>query len=246
MPSKRLRSYVPNTSGGGGGPAPDVPQFADTFSLNIITTDSVGTPTDLDTYAMAFAQTDTIDAQTEAVTLGLSGTDLSDSSSAPTDTQSFTLRNWLSASAQTTGTVTNPGNANGANDAAVASMTTALGGANPTMTSTCGGTLPSGVTVTAAIYRGWWQAAITLPTSHCIIVAHSTSALFADVTLIDVTASVNHLTGDFTFDLVAAGINTLAKLQSVQILHKSTDAAAGVTPAVFTVDAGCIELAAAF
>ena len=55
-----------------------------------------------------------------------------------------------------------------------------------------------------------------------------------------------YLTGDFTYDLYAAGVNTLAKLQSCQMLHRVSDAVAGVTPHVLTVDAGAIDITGAF
>lgn len=217
-----------------------------TLAITIADDTGIAAQSDVDTYAIAFnAGNDSNADLSETVALSFPAPDFADTSTAPTEANSFTLRCWLSGSVQTAGTVTNPTNADGANNATVASMTTAALGTNPVMTSNCGSGLPT-ATVSAAIYRGWWNAAITLATSHCIIVAHSSSAAFSDVTMIDVTASVNHLTGDFTFDLIGAGINTLAKLQSLQVIHKSTDAVAGVTPATFTVDAGCIELTGAF
>lgn len=216
------------------------------LAITIADDTGVAVATDVDTYAMSFnAGDDPNAAQSETATLSFPSPDFADTTATQSETNSFNLRCWLSGSVQTAGTVTNPANANGSNDGLVASMTTAVAGTNPIMTSNCGSGLPT-ATVTSAVYRGWWNATISLVTSHCIIVGHSSSALFADVTFIDVTASVNHLAGDFTFDLIAGGINTLAKLQSLQIIHKSTDAVAGVTPATFTVDAGCIELTGAF
>ena len=78
---------------------------------------------------------------------------------------------------------------------------------------------------------------------------HSTTGAFADLTMFSnaaLSTTVDHSTGDFTYDLIAAGVNTLAKLQSCQLLTSTADAAAGVTPAVLTFDAAEIELTGTF
>lgn len=234
-----LVGTIPGVSTGGAA-------FTDAFTLGFKFDEAaIMSPVDVSTFEIALQLEDTNDTQTESITLGISGPLFSDSNVIPSDSQSFTLRNWLSGSVQSTGVVTDPANADGQNNGTVATLTTALLGSNPTMTSICGATLPNAVLV-SAVYRGWFNANITVLTSRCIITARSTTAAFADFDMFNVDTSINHMGGTFTVDLIAAGVNTLAKLQSLQILHKTTDLVAGVTPAIFTVDAGCIELAAAF
>ena len=220
--------------------------FTDAISLQIIVGDSNAVPTDAATFQLALLTGDTNAAQSDALQLQIDG--LGDDNAPPTDTQSFTLRAWLSASAGTD--VTSPANANGPNDGVLATVSTGVLASNPeTMTSELGSNLPSGLTLTSVIYRGWFRAQTTLVTSTAAVIAHSSSALFADVVMFTQSSlggDTNHLGGTFTFDMIAAGINTQAKLQSLQIYHRCTDLAAGVTPAVLTVDAGCLEIAGAF
>lgn len=217
--------------------------FTDSFKLNIQVADSVAAQSDAATFALALAEAESIAAQTEAVSLGISGAGLNDSNASPTDARSALLRVWLSGSAGSG--VTNPANANGQNDGAVATLQTALAGASTiTMTSNIGSNIGT-IAFTAVLYRGWFEAKTTLLTSTVKIVAHSSTGAFADITMFTQSATngdTNHLAGDFTFDLFAAGVNTLAKLQSLRILHSTTDAVAGVTPAVLTVDAGAADI----
>ena len=221
--------------------------FTDAFSLGIKAADSTTVPTDAATFAMALALSDSNASQSETVTLGISGTGFSDSSTAPSDANSFTMRVWLSGSAGTG--VTNPSNADGANNATNASVQTAVAGpTTETMTSQLGSNVPT-ATVTSVVYRGWFQSANQLVTSTGSIILHSATAAFTDITMFTNSAlntTVDHSSGDFTFDVVAAGVNTLAKIQSCEVLHRTTDAAAGVTPHVLTVDAGCFEIVGAF
>lgn len=230
--------------GGAGGGV--VEAFSDSISLQINVLDGNDAPADLATFLLNANYSDSNAAQTETLRLDIQG--LGDENVAPTDASSFTLRVWLSASAGTD--VSNAANANGPNDAANAVVSTAALASNPeVMTSALGSNLPSGVALTDVIYRGWFRAQTTLITSTAAVIARSTSGLFADVTMFTQSSlggDTNHLGGTFTFDLIAAGIDTLAKLQSLQILHRCNDAVAGVTPAVLTVDAGCLEIAGAF
>jgi hypothetical protein len=211
------------------------------LALGLGATDTIALPTDAASYAFGFSATDANTAPTETAALNLKG--YGDTNAAPTDTKSSVAQFFLSASAGTSH-VTSPANANGKNDGTSSTQQTAAAGATTeTLTSSCGVGIGAGTTFTTAVYRGWFVATVPVPTSSVKIVLHSTTAAFADVTALTTTATLNSATGTFTFDLVAAGINTLAKLQSVQVLHSTTDAAAGVSPAVLTVDAGCVELA---
>jgi len=222
-----------------------VPTDVDTYQLALALAEDNATQADVDTYILNLLQTDVNADHAETVGLTFPAGSFPESSAAPTEASSFTMRVWLSASAGSG--VTNPANADGQNNATNAVISTAaLGASTETLTSSLGANVPGGVSVASAIYRGWFALTVTLPTSTGRIVARSTSALFADVTMFTATASTSHVNGTFTFDLIAAGIDTLAKLQSLQILHSTTDAVAGVTPAVLNVDAGCVELAAAF
>lgn len=232
------------------------PAFSESISLNIKgINDAANSPTDAATFAIALSEAESASAATEAVKLGISGSGVNDSSAAPTETKTFTLRAWLSASATsnalgTSDSVGTPANANGQNDGAVATITTAVAGnARCTMSSTLGANLPSGISIASCVYRGWFKSVNTLITSTTRIFLHSTTGLFGDQTIFTnsgLNTTVDHSTGDFTYDLIANGINTLAKLQSLQVFHATTDAVSGVTPAVLTVDAGSIEVAGAF
>lgn len=247
MPSKKIRSSFPSVTGGGGGPNTTILGFTDSFFLNIVAEDTVPAQTDDATFQLAFLQADTIAAQTEAVTLNISGPGFSDTNAGQTDAVSFVVRVWLSASAGTG--VTNPSNANLENDGTNAVVQTAL--ANPateTMTSSLGVNVPSG-SITSAVYRGWFRSVNNLVTSRGSVIAHSSTALFTDITMfnnIALTTTIDHLDGSFNYDLFAAGVNTTAKLQSLEIYHQTQDAAAGVTPHVLTVDAGCLDVVGAF
>lgn len=246
MPSKRIRSNAPSV-GGGGGSVTVLDAFTDAFTLKIFFTETANaTPTDADSYVINFNAGDDPNAgQSETVQLAFPAPDFADTSVVPTDADSFTMRVWLSASAGGT----NPSNADGANNGTVATLQTAVAGAATiSMTSTLGASLPT-ATVTSVVYRGWFKSVNTLVTSTGSLIMHSTTAAFADVTMFTnsgLSTTVDHLSGDFTFDLIAAGINTLAKLQSCQMIHRTTDAVAGVTPQVLTVDAGCLEVVGAF
>lgn len=241
----RIRTRNPNITvqgGGGGGPA-----LVDAVTLKILTADAYAGSADAATFAMTLTQTDSYLGASEAVKLTFpTPPDFGDSYLGASDASLFTLRVWLSGSAGGT----NPANANGANNGTVATLQTAPAGASTiTMTSTLGANVPAGISVASAVYRGWFRSVNTLTTSSGTLTMHSTSALFSDVTMFTnaaLSTTVDHLAGDFTFDLVAAGINTAAKLGSCQMIHTVTDAVAGVSPHVLTVDAGAIDLVGAF
>jgi hypothetical protein len=205
--------------------------------------DSNVTPSDAYALAVAFAATDANAAPTDTASLNLKG--YGDTNPAPTDTRSAVAQFFLSAGAGTSH-VTSPANSNSKNDGTSSTQQTAAAGATTeTLTSSCGVGIQAATAFATAIYRGWFVATLALATSTVKITLHSTSALFTDKVALTTTATLNSSTGTFTYDLIANGIDTLAKLQSVQVLHSTTDAAAGVSPAVLTVDAGCIELTGA-
>lgn len=242
MPSRRMSTTSPSKVTGGG-PTTTIDPFVDTFTLDIQAAESNAAPTDADTYQIALAQSDTMAGQVETVTLEFPTGVWGESNSTPTEANNFAMRVWLSGSAGSG--VDNPTNANSENNGTVATVETALlGSASETLTSEVGVNIPAGVSVASAIYRGWFTATLPLGTSSAELIAHSSTALFTDVVMNNVAG--NWLDGSFTFDLVAAGIDTAAKLGSLQIYHRTTDLVAGVTPATMTVDAGAVELAAAF
>ena len=183
---------------------------------------------------------------TEAASLTFPAGDFDDANTVPTDTKSALLRVWLANSAGTD--VASPANANGANNASNAVVSTAALGSNPeTLTSDIGVSVGAGLTFSSLIYRGWFRARTTLITSTAEVVAHSSSGAFGDIVMFTqstLNGDTNHLGGTFTFDLLAAGVDTLAKLQTLQILHRCTDAVAGVTPAILDVDAGAADIVA--
>jgi hypothetical protein len=221
--------------------------ITDTFSLKITAADSNATPTDNSTFKLTVTEPESNNTPTDTATLKFpTPPDFGDTNTVPTDARTMKLRVWLSGSTGTSN-VTNPANANGQNNGVFSSQTTTVGGASTSqLTSQLGSNIGT-ITFTAAIYRGWFDLTTTLVTSVVSIVAHSSSALFTDVTIFTfsgLNGSVNHDAGDFTFDLIAAGINTLTKLQSLVILHNTSDAVGGVTPAVLKVDAGAAEITA--
>lgn len=232
--------------GGGGGGAPSGPAgFTDSFSIALTFPDTNTVPTDAASYAMTLAQSDSNAGHSDSVELKFPAGVYVDSSTAPSDVKDFAVRVWLSGSSGAG--VTNPTNADGQNNGTNATVSTApLGSNTETLTSLVGVNLPAGLSVASAVYRGWFALTVSLGTSTGRVIAHSSTALFADVTMFTSNSTTSHATGTFTFDLVAAGIDTSAKLQSLEIYHQTQDAVAGVTPAVMSVDAGSIELGAAF
>tara|TARA_R110000744_G_scaffold152758_1_gene266981 strand:+ start:72 stop:794 length:723 start_codon:yes stop_codon:yes gene_type:complete len=236
------RQLYPIKTVAGGGTA-----FTDTFSLEFNLADSAATATEAASFEVALATEDNALAATETATLGISGAGNNDEANAATETNSVALKVWLSGSSGTG--VTNPSNANGENNGTVARLQTAAAGANPIiMTSVLGANVPS-FTVTSAVYRGWFRSATTLATSLTTIVMESITAEFADITMFShraTSSTIDNLDGSFTFDLTAAGVDTLAKLQSCRVIHRTQDAASGVTPASLTVDASAIEITGGF
>lgn len=216
--------------------------------LGIGIADTNLSPVDVDKYVINLAQADTNPVQTEATIANIKG--LGDTSTAPTDTNSFTVTFWLNGSTGSAN-VTNPTKADGANDGVTSTQQTTLAGSTQSnLTSLVGNNIPNGISFSSAVYRGWFKLTTTLAvTSSASVTIHSSSALFADITMVvlsSLNGVVDHLSGDFTFDLIAAGVNTLAKLQSCQVITNTSDATAGVTPATAAVDAGRIELTGIF
>ncbi len=240
----KIYPLVKKVVSGGGGPNP-----TDAFSLKIIGPESNLAPTDASTFAIALLETDSNLAPTSGTPL-LNIKVPGDSSTAPSDSESVTVRVWLSGTTMdSTNGVTSPANMDGQNNGTLATFQSAVAGdANPRTHSALGANIGS-IAFTSAIYRGWFKSVNTLATSTGKLVMHSTTAAFTDITMFanaGPSTTVDHLTGDFTFDLVAAGVNTLAKLQSCQLLTSTSDAAAGVTPHVLTGDAGAIDLTGVF
>ena len=233
------------STGASSGPA----GFTDGFSINIVHADTNSAQTDNAAFAISLAVSESNADFTETMSLGISGSSFNDTTSTPTDAPQFTVRFWLSGGTATANGVSNVANSNGQNDAAVATIQSAPAGTNaPSITSALGSNIGT-VTVASAIYRGWFRSVNTASTSTGTITMRSTSALFADKVMFSNSAlntTVDRLDGAFTYDLVANGIDTLAKIQSMQVIHATSDLIAGTTPHVLTVDAGCAEISGAF
>lgn len=230
------------TSKGGGSV---VPCIEDAFSLQIVAGETNGPLTDDATFGIDMLQNETNAEPTEEALLTFPSGGFDEQNAEPSEARSVLLRVWLSNTTGSSG-VANPSNANGPNDGLIATCQTQVGGSNPeVLTSDCGVNVPAGVTFTGLLYRGWFRARIVIGTSLIRLIARSNAALFADITMYSINtpgADDNHLTGNFTFDLFAAGVNTLAKLQSLTIRQESQDAVNGVTPATLDVDAGAADI----
>lgn len=239
------RGYRVSGGGTGGGDGPDL---TDGFTIGIGVADSNAAPTDDATYAMALTQADTVPGQTEAVSLTFPAGVWAETQPPPTDANSFAVRVWLSGSAGTG--VTAAANANGQNNGTIATLRTQVAGTNPiVMTSTLGANIPGGVTLGSCVYLGWFRSENEVTTSFGRIIARSTTGLFPDITIFNnstFNTNVDNLTSPHLFNLVPAGVDTLAKAQTLQIIHTVQDIAPGVTPHVLTVDAGAISISGAF
>lgn len=240
---KRSRSSSNNggtvitTCGGGGS------DFSDGYAINIKGADTNETPTDEAVYAVTLDLAETNATPTEELSLSFPTGIWGDSNTVPTDTTGFMVQFWLNGSSGND--VSNPSNANGSNNSSNAVVSTGALADNPeTLISSVGNNVPA-ISFSSAQYRGWFRARTTLATSTIDIIAHSSTGAFADITMFTLASGggdVNHLTGTFTFDLNAAGVNTLTKIQSLQIYHRTRDVIAGATPAIIDVDAGALEL----
>lgn len=217
--------------------------------LGITWQDLNNAPTDIGTYLLNLLLADTNAAPTDVFVPKIQ---FSESSAAPTDANSFVLRAWLSGSTGGTNPTNADGNTPPTGGGAVATIQSALAGSTPvTMTSALGTNIPAAISITSAIYRGWFKVVNTLVTSTSTIILHSTSALFTDIvmyTYSTLNGTDDHLVGNFTFNLGPGSVPnlTVTQLRSAQVLHRTTDAVAGVTPAVMTVDAGALDMAGVF
>lgn len=166
----------------------------------------------------------------------------------PTEVRTSTLNVWLSGCTQTSanGTVA-PANADGSNDGVFATVkTVALGATTATITSAAMGStkLPTGTPFTAAIARPYFR--VTSPTIGSTWAINATwtggSATIDSIPQEDAQNTVrDHSTGNYTFDLFASGMNTVAKAQSLVITMTTTDSASGVGVKL-EVDAISIEI----
>jgi hypothetical protein len=230
--------YFNVKSSGGGGVG-----FVDEYLVNIKAEDTTQAPSDNAEYEVALEQNDSVDTQAETIALKFPSGVYGEQLSLPTEALAFTIKVWLANSAGTE--VTNPSNANGENDGSSAVVQTNAFSSNTERMTSDIGTSVGTLSFTTALYRGYFSATTPIGTSTASLIAHSTDASFSDITMFSLSTgggSVNNLDGSFTYDLFAAGLDTLAKLQSLQIYHTCTDVAAGITPAVLTVDAGALEL----
>lgn len=242
--SPYLFSSSPSSVSGGVGPGPTGPTgFTDGFSIAMKFDDSVGLQGDDATYDIAITQSDTNSGHIEEVSLKFPAGVYQDASAAPTEQPDFTVLVWLTGSAGSG--VTNPTNADGGNNGTTATIATApLSSNTETMTSNVGVNVPGAINISQALYRGWFSATVPLGSSDAEVIARSSTGLFADIVMH--TGAGSFLDGSFTYNLFANGVNTIAKIQSVQIIHTTSDLLAGTAPATINVDAGAIQLTGAF
>jgi hypothetical protein len=221
---------------GGSGPNP-----SDSFSLGIRTADTNTTPADTAVYTFGLTLAESNATPTDPLRIGFT---MPDSSVAPTDAHAILVRMWGTASAGTG--VATPANADGPNNGTTAVVSTAAAGsATETMTSNCGNAAAAGTVFTSVKFKGWYKLNTVLSTSTAKVVIHSSTAAFTDIVIESIAATNttnDHLTTPFTSPELIGTIDTLAKLQSAQIQYITIDAAAGVSPAVITVDASSLEL----
>lgn len=244
---ERARSRSSGPAGGGGTEiVTGDTGFTDAFEIAIKATDTTSAPTDGATYQIALAQSDSVATPTEAVSLGISGAGVNDSNATPTEARSATIRVWLSGAAGTD--VDNPSNANGSNNGTLATISTGVLASNPEiLTADLGINVPSGITFSSATLTVWFRAQTTLVTSVAQIEIRALTATFSDIVVFTQSTlggDTNNLTTPLTLDLVAAGVDTLAKLQDTQFVAFTQDVAAGVTPAILTLDAASIDIVA--
>ncbi len=217
------------------------PSLSDSFpALTIRSSESSLSPTDTLTHFLNLALSDSNLSPTDLLKIAFT---FPDTNSSLSDTRTSLAKVWASGSAGTG--VATPSNADGPNNSTNAVVSTAVASpATETMTSSCGSVISAGLTFSTVTFRGWYRLQTTLSSSTAVIIVRSSSALFTDITIETLSAingDTNRLTTPFSVDL-SATINTLAKLQSAQFISQTTDAAAGVSPAITTVDALSLEL----
>jgi hypothetical protein len=215
------------------------PNPSDGYGIRLLIRDTHVAPTDRANYAGTLTLSDTSATPTDALTINIGK--ILDLANPPTDTRTSTGYFWLSGTTGSANNTTNPANANSTPDGAVATAkTAALGAAVAALTSAVGINIPTNTPVNSAIYRGWFSYTTTAASTSRTIL-RSTSALFADIVMQVSTTAFNFSDGSFTFNIFAAGVNTLAKLRSCQVIHQVTDTIAGAG-GTLSVDAGRIEL----
>jgi len=241
--SKDQYFNVKSSEGGGGGISGTA--FSDGYEVKLIVADSNNPPLDNVTLDIDYDIDDQINNQTETVELAFPSGVYGDTSAPPLDTRGFLISVWLSGSTSSVGQVDNPSNANGQDDSSSALLSTnALGSNTEQLDSDIGSNIGS-ISFTTATYRGWFVSTTPLVTGTATLIAHSSDNSFSDIvmyTVSELNGGDNYSDGSFTFDLFASGVDTLSKIQSLQIYHRTVDAVAGVTPATLNVDAGSLEL----
>lgn len=227
-------------SGSGGGTG----GFTDSFEVGIIADDSNATPTDEVTFAAELLLEDSNAGQTESVELAVSGSGFNDSIGTPTDETTFKLQYWGNSATGTSNT-DNPTNAEGENNGTLAELQTAPAGAAQSDLDVKLGNNISSITFSSAKLVVYFKVASVLATSRLTIDAQSTGGVFTTINCFDeqqTNYTADYTTTPFEFDLYAAGIDTIAKLQSTFFFFRALDAVAGVTPCSMDVDAVSILL----
>lgn len=211
------------------------------LSLGVGTVDTNLAPTDVASYTFGLTLADSNAAPADATKIAFT---LADANAALADARSSVASLWGTGSAGPGST--NPANADGPNNGTTSDVSTVVAGATTaSLTSNCGNAAAAGTFYTSIVFKGWYRLQTVLSTSTAKVVVHSSTAAFTDIVIETLAAAAgdsNHLTTPFTSAELIGTINTLAKLQSAQIVYSTTDAVAGVSKANVTVDASSLLL----
>lgn len=177
----------------------------------------------------------------ETALLSISGSDMADTNDVQTEARTIVIRSWATGCSSNTANLANPGNANGANDGATCNVKTnnALGDlTNPVTLSTGSMNFPGG-TVTFALIRVWFRVPARATSLDTITISYNTSGVPSGTLYTHSgTAEVNHLSGDFTFDI--SGLSN-AELAALQLVVSYTAAVVAVPETSLNIDSWSID-----
>lgn len=217
--------------------------FTDSFSINVKAAESSSVPTDTGAFALALAQSETNAAPSEAVSLGFSGAGINDSNTVPTDARTAAIRVWGTGASDNDSSRTAPANSNGQNDAVFSDVTTnqALGDlTNPvTLTSGAFTSVPSSGTFSSKLIRVYFNIPARILSLDTITMSYNIGAGDVVIYTHSGTASVDHNSGTFTFDI--SGL-TLAQCQALTLKANYLASVVATPETVLNLDAWAIEL----
>lgn len=221
------------------------PTLADSLlSLGIVLTDDISTVIDSDSYVISTTYDDTSTSPSDGVSLGLNP---AETNSALTDSRSSIMRVWLAGATGNNAGVQNPANANGQPDDLFAQLQTQTLGATSTQLSSSpvGTKVPNDTVITDAICRPYFKHINggTLGSTYNITATWTggSANMFNNTSPGIGTSAGMAWPGTLTFNLFAAGCNTLAKIQSLVFTANTVDPIAG-TGNNLGIDAIALEL----